>query len=221
MILAINRDRFDRAHAQDLLYSPDGVKLVEAASVSDAEFSRYHLLHIKHYHRKLDVYRLIDPLIHPILKAYYRSHYYYRDLACYRRQPAAQSHPVSQGWRRDNFPPGCLKVMVYLTDVTSESSGPLVYARGTHAAFRPELGGAGHRIPREEVEGKHELTPCLGPRGTVILYDNNGVHRASQPAAGHGEAINATILPCIRRTRPRVRGLDLRSEKSFWKKFTR
>lgn len=221
MILAINRDRFDRAHSKELIFSPDGVKLREAASVGDAEFARYYFLHIKHYHRKFDIYRMVDPLISPILKAFYRSNYYYRDLVCYRSQPVEPPYQGSYAWHRDNYPPGCLKVMVYLTDVLEESSGPLVYANGTHAAFRPQLGGYGPRIPREEVEGKHELKPCLGPRGTVILFDNNGVHRAANPSRGHREVINATILPCIGRSRPRVRGLDLHSEKGFWKKYTR
>lgn len=221
MIHAVNRDRFDRSHGKDLLYSPDGVRYFEAASADEREFARYYFLHIKHYHRKLDVYRMLDPLISPILKAYYRSHYYYRDLVCYRSQSPAPSQHGARAWQRDNFPPGCLKATVYLNDVLSESAGPLVYAQGTHAAFKPELGRHGPSVPPEEIEGKHELTPCLGPRGTVIIFDNNGVHRALPPAHGHREVITATILPCIRRTRPRVRGLDLRSEKGFWKKFTR
>lgn len=221
MIDAINRHRFDRRHAADTLYSPDGVKLLEGASVTANEFDGYYFLHIKNYHQKLDIYRYLDPLLAQVLRAYYRSNYYYRDFFCYRSQPVAKSFQGSYGWHRDNYPPGCLKVMVYLTDVTNEAAGPFVYARKTHAAFNPELGNYGPRLPREEVEGRYQLTPCLGPRGTVILFDNNGVHRASQPTEGHREVLNATILPCIRKTRPRVRGLDLRTEKGFLKRFTR
>ncbi len=221
MILAINRDRFDRAHAKDLLLSLDGVKLAEAAGAKDEEFRRYNLLHIKHYNRKLDVYRMLDPLLSPILKAYYRSNYYYRDLVCYREQPGRHLPQNHRAWHRDNDPPGCLKVLVYLTDVPAESSGPFVYARGTHLAFHPHLGGRIPRFSPEEIEGRHELTPCLGPAGTVIIFENNGVHRLTPPARGHREVITATLLPCIGRVRPRVKGLDLRSERGFWKKFTR
>ncbi len=220
-IQGLNSGRFDFARAAELLLSPDGKAIVEAASVSREDFDKYYFLHIKNYHERLDIYRAVDPAIAPILRAYYRSRYYYRDLVCYRSQPVPEAYAGSYAWHRDNYPPGCLKVMVYLTDVLGEASGPLVYALGTQTGFAPELGRYGPRIPREEIEGRRELQPALGPAGTVIIFDNNGVHRASQPSDAHREVLNATIFPSVTSLRPAVQGLDLEIEKKFLKRYTR
>lgn len=219
----VNRRFFDPARAAEQAYSPDGKKLLEAADASPAELARYYFLHIKNYHRKLDVYELIDPVVAPILSAYYRSKYYYRDFECYRTQaPSAQDeYAGSFSWHRDNYPPGTLKVIVYMTDVLAPEAGPLVYAPGSHAGFRPELGHYGPRIPAEEVEGKLRLLPCLGPRGSVVVFDNNGVHRASRPSTGTREVLNANVFPRVGLGRPAPTGFDPKEEAGFLKKYTR
>jgi hypothetical protein len=222
-VRALNDHWFDRSRASEQAYSPDGKKLLEGGSATPAQLDAYYFLHIKHYHEKFDIYGLLDPLVRPILKAFYRSHYYYRDVECYRTQPPALKDEFegSFAWHRDNYPPGCLKVIVYMTDVLEPENGPLVYAPGSHAGFKPELGGYGPRIPREEVEGKLELRPCLGAKGSVVIFDNNGVHRASRPAAGTREVLNTTVFPRVTEGRPQLVGLDLDAEEGFLKKYTR
>jgi hypothetical protein len=219
-VQALNRGRFERANAKNVLYSPDGVKLEEGADVSEERFGQYYFLLAKNYPRELDFYGLVDPIVRPILSSYYRSFYYYRELDCYRSQATPVEFQGSYAWHRDNYPPGSLKVMVYLTDVTSEADGPLVVAKGSHRGFAPELGHYGPRVPREEVEGKLELVSCLGPAGTVIVFNNNAVHRASNPKRGHREVLNALILPCITDRRREILGSDL-SPKGFLSKYTR
>lgn len=221
-VKALNERWFDRARTADQAYSPDGKKLLEAAAAPAAELDAYYFLHIKAYHEKFDIYGIVDPLVRPILKSFYRSHYYYRDVECYRTQaPPTDEFQGSFAWHRDNYPPGCLKVIVYMTDVLAAEAGPLVYARGSHAGFRPELGAYGPRIPREEVEGKLDLRPCLGPKGSVVVFDNNGVHRASRPQTGVREVLNATVFPCVGSGRKPLVGLDLDEEATFLKKYTR
>ena len=215
-----NERAFDPSRASELLFSPDGVKILEAASVSREELARFYFLHIKNYQAAFDIYGRIGPVLERILRPYYRSPYYFRDLVCYRSQPVPNENQGSYAWHRDNYPPGCLKVMVYLTDVTSEAQGPLVYALGSQAGFRPELGRYGDRVPRDQVEGRYQILPCLGPKGTVIVFNNNGIHRASNPRSGRREVINATILPRLG-SRPPVEGLDLNKEAGFLKKYTR
>lgn len=222
-VKTLNDRWFDRSKTADQAYSPDGKKLREAASASPTELDAYYFLHIKNYHEKFDIYGVIDPLVRPILKAFYRSNYYYRDVECYRTQPPAVKDEFegSFAWHRDNYPPGCLKVIVYMTDVLKPEAGPLVYAPGSHAGFKPELGGYGPRIPREDVEGKLALRPCLGSKGSVVIFDNNGVHRASRPSAGTREVLNSTVFPCVSGRRPPLVGLDLDAETGFLKKYTR
>lgn len=220
-IAALNAGRFDYENAAGTVFSPDGKAIAAGDSVTRERFAEYYFLHIARYGEKLDLYRVVDPLVRPVLRAYFRSHYYYRELDCYRSQPVASAYSGSYAWHRDNYPPACLKVMVYLTDVLDPADGPLVYALGSHRGFRPELGLYGPRVPREEVEGKLELKTCLGGRGTIILFDNNGVHRASNPARGHREVINSLILPSVTDSRPPVAGTAVEDEGGFLKRYTR
>lgn len=220
-IAKINAGRFEYANARDLIFSADGVNMKEAAETTADEFAGYYFLHLKNYNRKLDVYEHLEPLIAPILSSYYRSNFYLREVDCYRSQPVKQEFMGSFAWHRDNYPPGSLKVMLYMTDVLSEEDGPLTFAVGSHKGFEPELGFRGPRIPRDQVEGRMKVQPCLGKKGTVILFNNNGIHRAANPRRGYREVVNALILPCIRPERRPVNGTDLETEYTFIRKYTR
>jgi hypothetical protein len=219
-IARLNAGAFEYANAGDLIFSADGKTLVNADTVSAEEFARHYFLIHKNYNRKFDVYEHLAPLVSPILKAYYRSNFYFREVDCYRSQPVSTGYVGSFAWHRDNYPPGSLKVMLYLTDV-AEEDGPLTYALGSHAGFEPELGKYGDRIPREEVEGRLKVFPCLGKRGTIILFDNNGVHRAANPSRGYREVVNSLILPSVTGIRPAVNGTSLETEYTFIRKYTR
>jgi ectoine hydroxylase-related dioxygenase (phytanoyl-CoA dioxygenase family) len=218
----INRGAFDYANAKDLIYSGDGVKLLNADTVPAEDFAKHYFLIHKNYNLKFDVYEHLNPLISAILKAYYRSNFYFREVDCYRSQAVSSEleYKGSFAWHRDNYPPGSLKVMLYLTDV-AEENGPLTYALGSHKGFAPELGKYGDRIPREEVEGKLEVFPCIGKKGTVILFNNNGIHRAANPVRGYREVVNSLILPSVTGVRPAVNGTSLETEYTFIRKYTR
>lgn len=211
---------FDMSRPSELVYSPDGVALLEAAGGDPERVDHFYFLHIKNFQRKFPVYEEIVPFVAPILRTYYGSHFFVRDLACYRTQavPAVQG---SYAWHRDNYPPGSLKVMVYLTDVLTPAHGPLTVAAGTQSGFVPQLGRVGDRYGTEAVAGRR-LVDCLGPKGTVIIFDNNAIHRATDPVSGQRDVINFTVFPSIRPGKPgHVRGLDLDEEKTFLKRYTR
>ncbi len=184
------------------------------------ELARYYFLHLRLYSEKLDIYRYVDPLIRPILESYYASNYYYRELDCYRSQPVPAS-TGSYDWHRDNYPPGSIKAITYLTDVASVEDGPLVVAAGSHLRFKPELGLYGPRVPKDQVEGRYELEPCLGPAGTIVLFNNNSIHRAANPSRGYREVLNTLLLPSVTAGRPAVKGTDVSSPPSFLQKYTR
>lgn len=217
---AENARYFEDPARSELVYSPDGRKLLEASAASAQEIARYYFLHVKNYQDKVDVYREIVPVVAPILDAFYRSRYFVRDAYCYRTQPV----PAVQGsyeWHRDNYPPGSLKVMTYLTDVLGPENGPLTVAAGTRHGFYPELGKIGDRYDAETVSGRR-VVDCLGPAGTVIVFDNNSIHRATDPTVGRREVINFTVFPCVLPPNGhRPKGLDLGAEQTWLKKYTR
>ncbi len=220
-IRAANEEWFDLDHREELVYSPDGKILKEAADATREQVERYYFLHVKNYQRKFDLYRVFRDAIDPILGAYYGGGWAARDVYCYRNQPV----PAVQGsyaWHRDNYPTGSLKVMTYLTPVRGVEDGPLTVARGSHKGFRPALGKVGDRYDDAWVKERFELAHALGEPGTVIIFNNNAVHRAWDPARGRREALNFTVFPAVLPPEPSdVRGLDLGEEAGFLKKYTR
>lgn len=220
-IRAANAEWFDFDNPGELVYSPDGKALIDAGGAKRADIERYYFLHVKNYQRKFNVYQEIVPLVDPILRAYYRSRYAVRDVYCYRNQPI----PAVQGsyaWHQDNYPPGSLKVMVYLTPVQSAADGPLTVALGSQRGFYPELGKIGDRHEDGAVRAKHTAFDCVGPAGTVIVFNNNAIHRATDPTRGYREAINFTVFPSLTGAEPwNVKGLDLKEEQTWLKKYTR
>jgi ectoine hydroxylase-related dioxygenase (phytanoyl-CoA dioxygenase family) len=220
-IRAANAEWFDLDDRSELVYSPDGKTLIEAASATRAEVERYYFLHVKNFQKKFDLYRVFGEALDPVLRAYYGSRWSARDIYCYRNQPV----PAVQGsyaWHRDNYPTGSLKVMTYLTPVRSVEDGPLTVAKGSHAGFQPELGKVGDRYDDAWVKERFEAAHALGEPGTVIIFNNNAVHRAWDPARGCREALNFTVFPSILPPEPgEVKGLDLAEEAGILKKYTR
>lgn len=107
--------------------------------------------------------------------------YVYRTLVS-RHRPAGSSW----AWHYDEHPREVLKLMIYLTDVT-EDAAPFTYlsARESgHAVLgsRNPLFGQS-RIPAPVMEA-HAAQGCraravTGPRGTVVLFNDNVIHRAT------------------------------------------
>lgn len=220
-IRAANAEWFDLDDRAELVFSPDGKLLREAAEATREEVERYYFLHIKNYQRKFDLYRVFRSLLDPVLSAYYGGRWAARDIYCYRNQPV----PAVQGsyaWHNDNYPTGSLKVMTYLTPVRSLEDGPLTVAKGSHAGFEPNLGRVGDRFEDAWVKERFELVHAFGEPGTVIVFNNNSVHRAWDPSRGHREALNFTVFPSLLPPEPSdVKGLDLAEEAGLLKKYTR
>lgn len=199
-------------------YTPDAKTLLEASGTPREKLGNYYAVHVKNFQRRFDPYRDAVPVIAPVLDAYYASRYYVRDVYCYRTQPI----PEVQGsfaWHQDNYPPGSLKVMIHLSPVLSADDGPLAIAVGSHAGFRPELGRIGDRHEDAAVRGRYRVLECLGGPGTVIIFNNNTIHRATDPRRGRRDVVNFTLFPCLWRSA--AKGLDLDAEKSFLKRYTR
>jgi len=220
-IRAANEEWFDLNDRSELVFSPDGKQLREAAEATRAEVERYYFLHVKNYQRKFDLYRVFGAALDPVLRAFYGARWRARDIYCYRNQPV----PAVQGsyaWHRDNYPTGSLKVMTYLTPVRSLEDGPLTVAKGSHKGFAPDLGRVGDRYDDAWVKERFALEHALGEPGTVIIFNNNAVHRAWDPSRGYREALNFTVFPSILPPEPsEVKGLDLGEEAGVLKKYTR
>lgn len=121
-------------------------------------------------------------------------------------------------WHYDNNAAEAFKLLVYLVDV-EPGRGAFEYIErlGQGSAVRIEtsrlVAGEKHaplwpksRIPAATVErwlgAGMRIRSVVGPRGTMIVFDANCVHRATIPADGHRDAVIFSLRPCERAVRP-------------------
>jgi hypothetical protein len=146
---------------------------------------------------------LCTHLIPEIEKKIYGSYVLVDKVYVYRSLVSHVKEQVSWTWHYDNHPVEILKVMIYLTDV-SESNGPFEYLRssrtleGIYRTPAP-LSGYGRASTREVqcylAEGA-ESQKVTGPSGTLLLFDDNVVHKANVAQSGYRDVIVLQLRPC-------------------------
>ncbi|TAJ99296.1 hypothetical protein EPO44_10615, partial [bacterium] len=132
----------------------------------------------------------------------YQSYVIVDKVYVYRSLPTSVEEQVSWLWHYDNHPNEILKVMVYLTDV-SDRSGPFEYFRlvtNHYPLFispKPLLGYS--RISPKIIEryllDGYEASKVTGPVGTVVVFDNNVLHRATIPKGGYRDVVVLQVRP--------------------------
>lgn len=85
------------------------------------------------------------------------------------------------GWHRDSLNRRQLKLMIYLTDVSS-SNGPFEYIKGSHGLahkLRFNLISPNVRFGKSDkiVQAKSDI--LTASKGTGIIFDSSGVHRGN------------------------------------------
>lgn len=120
----------------------------------------------------------------------------------YRNLIAQQREQVSWLWHYDNHPTQVLKLMVYLTPVDA-GRAPMEYIRHSESqkalifAPYPLLGNSrvSHERVNEYFKNGYTVAQVIGPAGTVILFDDNVLHRATLARTAHRDALVFQIRP--------------------------
>lgn len=155
---------------------------------------------------------LCDPIMREIEQKIYGSYGLVDKVYVYRSPVSRQQPQGSWLWHYDNHPNEIIKVMIYLTDV-NEQSAPFEYIR--HADSMKAVAGprltplyGESRLSREELERCHEqrlvTQRITGPRGTMILFDNNMIHRANRAAQTHRDVLIFQVRPVLSKHQPYV-----------------
>jgi hypothetical protein len=152
---------------------------------------------------------LCEPLLAQLERAVYGCHLIVDKVYVYRSPISRQQPKASWLWHFDNHPREMLKVMVYLTDV-DEDSAPFEYLRDP--AGVPRLGAplaplhGDSRIPAAQIErhldegwSRHIVT---GPAGTVLVFDDNVVHRGTLARRRHRDVVVFQVRPAAFRATP-------------------
>jgi hypothetical protein len=129
------------------------------------------------------------------------------------RSPVCDAVPrASWIWHYDNHPREMVKAMVYLTDVT-EGTAPFEYLHDCRSG-RPVPGEPlsplhlNSRVPAGVID-RHCAAGCeprvvTGPRGTILVFDDNIIHRGTLARTNHRDVLVLQVRPSLTAARPRI-----------------
>jgi len=142
-----------------------------------------------------EIAELIHRPLADVLTLIYRSHFKIHQVTMYRLEPTPEPMQVSGLWHLDNYPPGMINVMIYLTDADRETGALRVHPRPAsrrlvHTGFYDRY-RAERYVPRLE----RRWVPLEGPAGTAIIFDPTLVHRTTPPLRGYRDVVLITFLP--------------------------
>jgi hypothetical protein len=155
---------------------------------------------------------LCFPIMQELERKVYGAHVMADKVYVYRSPVSRQTPRGSWLWHFDNHPYEVLKVMIYLSDV-GEHSAPFEYLRspgpGGSVAGSPIAPLYGHsRIPRKafarHLEKGVVRQKVTGPKGTLILFDNDVIHRGNLAAQASRDVLIFQVRPAAARLRPYV-----------------
>lgn len=155
---------------------------------------------------------LCRPITRELERKIYGAYLTVEKVYLYRSPVSRQTPRVSWLWHFDNHPYEVLKVMIYLTDV-GDQSAPFEYLRSAELAI-PVAGSPiaplyGHaRIPRKKLtrylEKGFERHKVIGPKGTMILFDNDVIHRGNLASHACRDVLTFQVRPIAARLSPYV-----------------
>jgi hypothetical protein len=147
------------------------------------------------------------PIVKELEAKVYGSYAIVDKVYLYRSPISRQTPQVSWLWHYDNHPREVLKVMIYLTDVDRESA-PFEYlrdARSLHPVYGSPLAPlCGDRRFNEKSMRRFfgrgfETHQVTGPAGTLILFDNNVIHRGNLGLKKHRDVLVFQVRPTLER----------------------
>jgi hypothetical protein len=113
-------------------------------------------------------------------------------------------------WHYDEHPREVAKLLIYLTDV-EEGTAPFEYlvasdGRAVIGRANPLKGGS--RISNDRIDAMVErgctVRTLTGPQGTMAVFDDNIVHRATLAARRHRDVLTLQVRPARAPRRPFV-----------------
>ena len=146
----------------------------------------------------------------------FKSYLYLYGLYVYRNQPCEEKPRASWLWHYDNHPKEVLKLMIYLTDTQEDTGCFEILTNKKGQAIKKNTLRIDHkswvsnhsRVVGKELE-KYIKDGCrtkkiTGNKGTICLFDNNIIHRASTAKKNYRDAIVLMFRPWDKKVRPYV-----------------
>ena len=156
-----------------------------------------------------EIKQLCDIIV-PYLEINKYGCYVYVDKIYIYRTNKVNVRESSYEWHYDNNPDEIVKNLIYLNDVDKNNS-PYEYLRnvnnqgvlgkctrrGTDTWYpAPNNSRVGHLIDNLKKTG-YTTKQVIGPKGTMVSFINNSIHRANPIISGYRDVINIRVKPCI------------------------
>jgi hypothetical protein len=140
---------------------------------------------------------LIQPDVVATIEEYFGSYFKIFTAEMYRIVPSQKPPDASGLWHTDNYPPGMVKIMVYLTGCDEKTGALKVHPWSTtRRLVRRGFFKRDHIAPYHDLLESHWV-PIEGPAGTTLLWDSNIVHRATPPTSGIRDAVAFKFIPSM------------------------
>lgn len=140
------------------------------------------------------------------VEAFFGSYFQPYWISIQKTSPGPTSTASSFGWHTDDNPKEMIKLFVYLNDVF-ESNGAFrafpwnVSKKMLRDGFRSNsemVRMANHEKINDFLEANPKSLIVLeGPKGTVLGFDNNLVHKGTAPREGYRLAIQIPVIPSM------------------------
>ena len=174
-------------------------------------------IQVKNIYDLPEINEITNHILPQIEQSVFNSHILLSGIHAYRNVKTEVDRKSSWLWHYDNNPKEAVKILIYLTDV-EEDTGPFEMLKhdelGTPKVptsrtgyqhwsppVLPESRVPAYIMEEHEQMGykKHKIT---GPKGTLLFFDNNIIHRANIPDRLHRDVIILNIRPTLEKFRP-------------------
>ncbi len=144
-----------------------------------------------------EITALIQPEVAATIEEYFGSYFKIFSAEMYRIVPSQKIPDASGLWHTDNYPPGMLKIMVYLTACNEQTGALKVHPwPRTRQLLRQGFFNRYHAEAHREILEQNWET-IEGPPGTILLWDSNICHRATPPTDGLRDAVAVKFIPSL------------------------
>lgn len=147
--------------------------------------------------RIFSIDEIITPRTAQILELFFGSNFKLIQATCYRTKATEEAPANSWVWHSDNAPQRIYKIMIYLSDTTRESGAFAYHSQEDSRRLAPFfLDRYQTAHIQSELDDPNRYAFAEGKKGTVVLFDNNLIHRGTIPKPGtHRDALFFFVSP--------------------------
>jgi hypothetical protein len=151
-----------------------------------------------------NILREISPLIESYFSSYFQPYF----ITIERNQPSPTTVDTSFGWHIDDNPRQIMKIFVYLNDVYRDNGAfrGFIYKhsykilKNGFVSYSEKTRIANQIIVNNyQANKKNSLDFFEGDAGTVLMFDNNIVHKGTAPIRDERQFIQIEIYPSLKK----------------------